>query len=163
MLRRILLPALLVIALFATVGIASAAVVRSTDDSATGTTMPSTTSTTIDDSADSDDDFDDDDSTTSTTIDGAVSVPDGVHVINASPAGSVTLALKDGVLSVVSIDIAGSWSRTGTEVSAREIDLAFENDGTELKVKAEIDDGRVKVRAEFKTDNNSGHDGFDDD
>ena len=73
--------------------------------------MPSTTSTTIDDGADSDDDVDDDDSTTSTTIDGAVSVPDGVHVINASPAGSVTVAVNDGVLSVVSIDIAGSWSR----------------------------------------------------
>ncbi len=207
MLRRILLPALLVIALFAIVGIASATVVRSADDSETGTTMadvtsttidesvgddsvtgttmadvtsttidesvgddsvtsttvPSTTSTTIDDGADSDDDFDDDDSTTSTTIDGAVSVPDGVHVINASPAGSVTVAVKDGVLSIVSIDIAGSWARTETEVSAREIELEFENDGTELKVKAEIEDGRVKVRAEFKTDDDSSHDGSDDD
>ena len=185
MLRRILLPALLVIALFAIVGIASATVVRSADDSVTGTkmaevtsttidesvgddsvtgtTMADVTSTTIDDGADSDDDFDDDDdSTTSTTIDGAVSVPDGVHVVNASPAGSVTVAVKDGVLSIVSIDIAGSWARSETEVSAREIELEFENDGTELKVKAEIEDGRVKVRAEFETDEDSSHDGSDD-
>ena len=48
-------------------------------------------------------------------------------------------------------------------MSPREIELAFENDSTELKVKAEIDDGRVKVRAEFKTDDDSGHDGSDDD
>ena len=55
------MPALLVVALFATVGIASAAVVRSADDSATGTTMPSVTSTTIDGSVG-------DDSATSTTM-----------------------------------------------------------------------------------------------
>ena len=48
-------------------------------------------------------------------------------------------------------------------MSAREIDPAFENDGTELKVRVEIDDGRVKVWAEFKTDDDSGHDGSDDD
>lgn len=184
MLKTILLPALLVIALLATVGIASAAVERTTDDdsttsttmaeaatsttidrsdgladdSATSTTMPNTTSTTIDDSDDSADDSDAD-STTSTTIDGAVSIPDGVHVIDASPAGSVTVAVKDGVLSLVSVDIAGSWTETKTEMSAREIELEFRNDGTELEVKAEIEDGRLRTRAEFKVD----HDGSDDD
>ena len=198
MLRRILLPALLVIALFATVGIASAAVERTTDDdsatstttaeaststtiddssdgiadddSATSTTMAeASTSTTIDDSSDGfadddsatidDDDDSDDDSTTSTTIDGAVSIPDGVHVIDASPAGSMTVAVKDGVLSLVSVDIAGDWTGTKTEMSAREIELEFRNDGTELEVKAEIEDGRLRTRAEFKVD----HDGSDDD
>ncbi len=92
-----------------------------------------------------------------------MSVPDGIHVINAAPAGSVTVAVKDGVLSLVSVDIAGSWSRTKTEMSAREIELEFENEGTELKVKAEIEDGHVKLRAEFKTDDDSAHDDSADD
>ena len=179
MLRRILLPTLLAIALLATVGIASATVERSADDSVTSTTtaevasttmddsvsdthddsttittMPSTTSTTLDDH---DDDFDGD-STTSTTIEGAGSVPDGVHVIDASTAGSVTVAVKDGVLSLVSVDITGDWWRTNTEVSAREIELEFENEDTELEIEAEIEDGRVKTRVEFQTDDESDHD-----
>ena len=90
---------------------------------------------------------------TSTTFDGAIVIEEGVRVINAAPAGSVTVEVKDGVLSLVSVDIAGSWTRTETEMSAREIELKFQDDSTELEIKTEIEDGHLKTRAEFKTDN----------
>ena len=162
MLRRTLLATLLIIGLLATVGIAVAA----NDDSTTSTTIDdapdddSTTSTTIDDGPD-------DDSTTSTTLRDGSSVEDGTYVIDASPAGTVTIAVEDGRLRLVSVDIVGEWTQIDTETSSREVKVEFENADTELEVKAEIEDGQLKTRVEFEakdddSDDDSGH-GSDDD
>jgi hypothetical protein len=145
--QRILLPALLVAGLVATVGVASASIggddskTSVTIDDSTSTTAPSdvvgssmtsvtvddsVTSTTLDDGDDDDsvtsttlDDGDDDDSATSTTIAGDAVIPDGLHVIDAGAAGTITVEVRNGALSIVSIDIDGQLTRTETEQSSR--------------------------------------------
>jgi hypothetical protein len=164
MLRRTLLAALLVVGLLATVGIAVAAIDDGPDDDPTTSTTiddgpddDSTTSTTIDDGPDDDsttsttiDDGPDDDSTTSTTLPDGSLVEDGTYVIDASPAGTVTIAVEDGRLRLVRVDIAGEWIQIDTETSSREVKVEFENADTELEVKAEIEDGQLKTRVEFE-------------
>ena len=43
-------------------------------------------------------------------------------------------------------------------MSAREIELKFEGDRTEIEIKAEIEDGHLKTRADFETDTASSDD-----
>ena len=83
---------------------------------------------------------------------------DGIQVIAAGAAGTVTVEISGNVLTVVSIDVADGWTydvdRDGDEVK-----VEFRNaDGTRIELEAELDHGRLEVKVESKTDDSVGDD-----
>ncbi len=101
--------------------------------SATSTT--STTSTTLPDGDDSDD--------SGTTASGPI-------VIDAAPAGSITVSLSDGRLTLVSTDITSAWAKTRQEIESDQIKLKYDNGSTELEIEVELEDGRVTWHVTFE-------------
>jgi len=158
MFRRMVLPTLLIVGLFITAGVALAAV----DDGATATSMSlpggddTSTSTSLPEDGD-------DDSSTSTSLPGgddtststSTSLPDpviedGIHVIDASPAGSITVEVVDGRLRLVATDLGAAWDEVERRVSGNEIELKYRDHDTELEIEVEIEDGALKVHVEFE-------------
>ena len=99
---------------------------------------------------DLDDDYDrDDDDGYSDDDDEYVMIADGVYPIDASPYGSVTVEVRDGMLYLTSIDIDSVWMLHEREEKSDEVELEFYWGESELKIKVEVDDGQLKKMVEF--------------
>ncbi len=83
---------------------------------------------------------------------------DGIQVIAAGPAGTVTVEIAGNVLTVVSIDVADGWTYD-VRTEGDEVKVEFRNaDGTEIEVEAELEHGLLEVKVETKTDDSIGDD-----
>jgi hypothetical protein len=81
--------------------------------------------------------------------DGGYMIEDGVHVIDASPFGSITVTVAGGMLQLTSVDIDAMWMMDKEEIKSDEIELGFYKGDSELKIKVEIDDGQLKKLVEI--------------
>jgi len=110
----------------------------STSTSSPSSTAPSTTATTLED-----------DGTTSTTVDDdAVDIPDGTRTFEAGAAGSITVDIRSGTLSLVSGNARSGWSHEVDKARSDDIEGEFSNGDAEAEIRVRIHDGRLEVRVD---------------
>jgi hypothetical protein len=110
------------------------------DDSGADDSMSTTTTTTMGGDY-TDDDYDD-------GYDEYM-IPDGDYVVDASPAGSITVVVRDGMIVETQVDIDPVWMLYKFDEKSDEVELGFYWGESELKIKVEIDDGQLKKHVEF--------------
>ena len=81
------------------------------------------------------------------------SIVDGVETIDVSPAGSISVEVKNGMLYLTSIDIESTWMLAKRDEQSEQFELLFYWGESELKVKVEIDSGYLKKMIEFDMKN----------
>jgi len=140
---------------------------ESDDSGSMSATATTTTMGDLDDDYDddySDDDYSDDDyGDDYSDDDDYVMIADGVYPIDASPYGSVTVEVRDGMLYLTSIDIDSVWMLYDREEKSDEVELKFYWGESELKIKVEVDDGQLKKMVEFDMKDDYDDDYSDDD
>jgi hypothetical protein len=118
------------------------------DDGATSTSTPVTT-------PDDDDDVDDDGG-------GAVAPFTKTFTL---VGGTAVISFDGSALHVVSATPNAGFDTEIEAESGREVDVRFEGNGHESRLKLELEDGRIEERTEERPDSSgsgSGHDGSDD-
>mgnify|MGYP001827089909 CR=1 FL=1 len=111
------------------------------DDDGTSAPADSTTTTsttTMDDDDKYDDEYDDD-----------RSIADGFETIDVSPAGSITVEVRSGMLYLTSMDIDSNWMLAKRDEQSEQFELLFYWGESELKIKVEIDSSHLKKMVEF--------------
>jgi len=97
---------------------------------------------------------DDDSSTseTSTTAAAAGNVPPGAasRVVDAGPAGTVTVAESGGTLTLVSVTPGSGWTSEIEQAFGREVEVDFRQGTQRVQVSVEIEDGAVRERLRFR-------------
>ncbi|HUF96301.1 MAG TPA: hypothetical protein VMO52_09505 [Acidimicrobiia bacterium] len=130
----------------------------STDGSSTSTSLAGNTSTTIDDSTSTS--FDDNGGSTSTTIDDTTStsfddsdlpVPDGTFVYQVASAGTVTIQVTNGAMSLDSVNASLAWSFEVEKNRSDDVEVEFELGDAEASIRVRADHGELKVEIESKT------------
>ncbi|HEX7097821.1 MAG TPA: hypothetical protein VF377_01165 [Acidimicrobiia bacterium] len=121
--------------------VGSAPSTSTTIDDSPSTTGPSTTSTTLDD------DHDDATTSTSTTIDDdVVDIPDGTRTFDAGAAGSITVGIRSGSLSLVSVNANSGWSYEIDKARSDDIEVEFTQGDADVEIRVRIHDGRLEAR-----------------
>lgn len=130
-------------------------------DDPTSTTAPSTSSTVIGDDSTTTT-VGDPTSTTSTTLKGhdggttsttrddrpLIGIPDGIRTFEAGVAGSVTVELRAGALSLVSVDARHGWTYEIEKSRSDDIEVEFSRGDAEVEIRIRADDGRLEVRVD---------------
>ena len=105
---------------------------------------------------------DDSTSTTATSAPTAATLPgpgDSETVIyEVGDAGTVTLASDGTALSIVAVEAAESWTAEVEAASGLEVEADFRNGTRRLQFKAEFEDGEVRVEVRERADDNAGDD-----
>ena len=101
--------------------------------------------------------------TTSTTVGPAPATADTVEVVDLGPAGSITVAVEGGVISLRSVDIAAEWERTELRASSTEIEIELRNGDVEVEAEVELEHGRLDIEVEIRADEDHHADGRGDD
>ena len=128
----------------------------------TSSTTTSVTSTTLVDTSTT--------STSSTTSTTSTPPSAGALTIDASPAGSVTVALNQGTVDVVSVDSNPGWTWSSERRLDGGVEVKFRNGSVEVEVEVEMEHGQMVPKVEVETDSdddsdddNSGRGNADDD
>ena len=120
-----------------------------TIEDSTSTTMDDSTSTTVDDSTSTT--IDDDHDTTSTTVDDSTSttIDDsadfGTKVFDVNGIATVTVERDANGLTLVAVVSQPGWTIDVKKADAHEIEVEFHNGSQEVKFKAEIEGGMLKI------------------
>ena len=86
--------------------------------------------------------------------------PAGATAFDAAAAGTVWLAVEDGILVVDRVDT--TWEFKVETDDDGEIEIEFRNGEQEVEFEAELEDGNIKTKVESESDDQSDHD-FNDD
>lgn len=87
--------------------------------------------------------------TTSTTIDDdVVDVPDGTRRFEAGPAGSITIDVRSGSLSLTSVDARSGWSYEIDKARSDDIEVELSQGDSEVEIRVRIHHGRLEVRVD---------------
>jgi hypothetical protein len=79
-----------------------------------------------------------------------------------SPGGTVTYAVQDGSLSLVSAVPASGWSVEVEQSAGRELEVDFRAGATKVDVHVELEDGQVRERVRVDDDDDDARGGDDD-
>ena len=92
-------------------------------------------------------------STTDTTV-GTTGSPDaaGTRTFDAAGAGTVTVNVSAGQLSLVSAVPNPGWRVEVEQAAGREVELDFRMGGQRVQVNVELEDGAVRERVRFRDD-----------
>ena len=95
-------------------------------------------------------------SSTSTTLagsddDGGTVAP-GTRTVPAGDAGSITVAVDDGVLRLVATNPNGGWSVKVDQAGGREIEVRFRAESVRVDVNVELEDGEIRERVRTRDD-----------
>ncbi|MDF1595821.1 MAG: hypothetical protein P1T08_06970 [Acidimicrobiia bacterium] len=135
MLKRITAVVATLITALLAVGIVSAAVGPSSDDSTSTTATSAPTAATLPVPGDSE------------TV-----------IYEVGDAGTVTLASDGTALSIVAAEAAESWTAEVEAATGLEVEADFRNGTRRLQFKAEFEDGEVRVEVRERADDNAGDD-----
>ena len=128
------------------------------DGRSTSTSLAGSTSTTIDDSTSTS--LDDNGGSTSTTIDDTTSttfddsdlpLPDGTFVYQVASAGTVTIQVTNGAMSLDSVNASLGWSFEVEKNRSDDVEVEFELGDAEASIRVRADHGELKVEIEAKT------------
>lgn len=73
-------------------------------------------------------------------------------VIDAAPAGTITVDSSGGQLRLVSVETEDGWSQSRIDAADRRIAVDFSSDGMELEVAIELDAGGLDVQRRLYDD-----------
>ena len=99
--------------------------------SATSTTINNTTSTSFDDSD--------------------IAVPDGTYQYQVATAGSVTIQVTNGAMSLESVNTNAGWTYTVEKNRVDDIEVGFEKGDAEASIRVKADHGKLDVEVESKS------------
>ena len=91
--------------------------------------------------------------TTDTTVGGTgAPVADGSRTFDAAGAGTVTVNVSGGQLSLVSAVPNSGWQVEVEQAAGREVELDFRKGSQRVQVNVELEDGAVRERVRFRDD-----------
>ena len=91
--------------------------------------------------------------TTSTTGEEPAATPSvpSVSVQTVGDAGTVTLSVSGGVITITDVHANAGWVAETEEAAGREVEVSFRNGLRRIDFKAEIEDGRLETRVRERT------------
>ncbi len=115
----------------------------------TSTSLGSSTSTTIGSSSSTSTTIN---NTTSTSFDDSdIPVPDGTYHYQVATAGSVTIQVDSGAMSLASVNTNAGWKYTVEKNHSDDIEIGFEKGDAEASIRVKADHGKLDVEIESKS------------
>ncbi len=78
-------------------------------------------------------------------------MPDGTYQYQVATAGSVTIQVTNGAMSLASVDTNAGWTYTVEKNRSDEVEIEFEKGGAEASIRVKADHGELDVEIESKS------------
>lgn len=79
---------------------------------------------------------------------GPLDMPDGTRTYQAGAAGSITVQISGGWLSLVTVNPGPGWSHEVEKSRPDDIEVEFDNGDDDVKIRVRNHDGQLEVRVD---------------
>lgn len=105
-----------------------------------------------------DDQSDDIENSSTATVADATQAADMTKTFEAGAAGTVTISVSNGVLTLDGTTENAGWAITKTRTEAGEIKVEFRNGPQQVEFEADLNHGQLETKTETKTSDDNGND-----
>lgn len=77
-------------------------------------------------------------------------MPDGTYQYQVATAGTVTIQVTNGAMSLGSVSTSAGWTYTVEKNRSDDVEVEFENGGAEASIRVKADHGELEVEIESK-------------